>query len=62
MNDNVQKYLRGCEFPCGTNELKQAAQKNNAPQDVISDIRNLPERRYKDAADVQREIVQTTVH
>ncbi|MFP3944309.1 MAG: DUF2795 domain-containing protein [Alphaproteobacteria bacterium] len=46
--------LRGVNFPAGKKELKDQAQSNNAPDEIISAIDHLPEEQFGTMADVAR--------
>lgn len=46
--------LQGMSFPAGKNELKQHAQSNKAPDEVISAIEHLPKDKFDTIADVAR--------
>lgn len=51
---NIQKVLSGANYPATKNELVQTAQRHNAPDEVISKIRDLPEQRFNSPQDVQK--------
>lgn len=46
--------LRGVNFPANKNELRQQAQSNNAPEEIISAIDHLPEEQFGTMAEVAR--------
>jgi hypothetical protein len=46
--------LRGISFPAKKQDLKQQAQSNNAPDEVISAIEHLPEEEFGTMAEVAR--------
>ncbi len=52
---DVEHALKGIDFPKNKNEIIQYAQKQNASQDIIADIQELPDRTYNNAADVAQE-------
>jgi hypothetical protein len=46
--------LQGLNFPAGKADLKQQAEGNKAPDEIISAIDNLPEDNFGTMADVMR--------
>jgi len=50
----VQKYLRGMDYPAGIREVVNQAQKNGAPGDVIDILERIRDREFKSAADVSK--------
>ena len=48
----VEKYVKGTNFPVDKNGLVEQARSNNAPQEVLDLMENFPERDYASAADV----------
>lgn len=56
---NVQEYLKGCQFPCYANDIERTAKNNDAPQDVLQSIRNLPNREFRNKNEVQEALSQT---
>lgn len=51
--DKFEQYLRGCDFPCNRQDVERVARKNNAPPEILNQIRDLPERRYAGISEVQ---------
>jgi hypothetical protein len=48
----VQKHLKGMEYPASRDELVQAAEDNDAPEDIVDALRGLPEQEYDGPDDV----------
>ena len=53
--DGLSLYLKGIEFPIDKNDLVAMAQQNQAPDHILSVLRQLPDRRYDQAAMVTEE-------
>ncbi len=51
-------YLKGISFPCDKNEIVNTAEQNGAPDDILDVLRNLPERKYNNATDVEKQFNQ----
>lgn len=49
---NILHHLKGVDFPAGKDALLKQAQKNNAEDDILDIIRQLPEGEYHTMADV----------
>ncbi|NLA99951.1 MAG: DUF2795 domain-containing protein [Methanomicrobiales archaeon] len=47
------------DYPAGKQELIDRAQKNNAPESVITTIERFSDRTYRSAADVSTEFGKT---
>lgn len=43
---NVMKHLAGMSFPAQKNDIVRAAHENDAPQEVLDRVENLPEQEY----------------
>ncbi|HII92639.1 MAG TPA: DUF2795 domain-containing protein [Methanosarcina sp.] len=52
---DVEHALKGIDFPKNKNEIVSYAQQHNANNEIISDLQQLPDRTYKNAADVAQE-------
>ncbi len=52
----VQKYLRGIDYPAKKNELVKRAREQGADQNVISTLESLPDQEFKTPKDVSRAI------
>jgi len=58
-NDNpiqVQKYLKGADYPARKGELIKLAERNNAPDQVFETLSNIPEKEYISPAHVTKAI------
>lgn len=51
---NVAKNLSGVNFPADRNDLAKQAESNNADKAVVDAIRDMPDRKYQDMADVEK--------
>jgi hypothetical protein len=51
---NVQKYLKGQDYPARKDDLLQTAQHNKAPQEVLDVIKQLPENNFGGPQDVMK--------
>lgn len=51
---NVQTYLKGIHFPATRDDLVQKARENDAPQEVLSIIEQLPEDEFGGPQDVMK--------
>lgn len=51
---NIEKHLKGVNYPASKNDLVQAAQRNNAPTDIMNNIRNLREERFTNQQEVMK--------
>ncbi len=54
MTVEIEKALKGMNFPASKQDLVQQAKKNNASQDIIQTIQNLPQDRFNSPTDVQK--------
>ena len=52
----VQKYLGGVDYPCSKAQLIEAAEGNNAPQEVVDALNGLPDRDYDGPTAVSSEL------
>lgn len=50
----VQRYLRGMDYPAGKSGVISQAQKNNAPDDVLDILEMIRDREFHSAADVSK--------
>ena len=57
---NLSNYLSDVDFPARKTQILNAAKNKNAPQDVIQQIQNMPDREFKQASDVQDVLRQRT--
>lgn len=54
MTVEIEKALKGINYPADKQELVQQAKQNNANRNVIQTIENLPEDRFNSPVDVQK--------
>ena len=52
---DLQVYLKGMDYPAGRQDLITHAQKNSAPESVITTLEGFSDRTYRSAADVSAE-------
>lgn len=52
----IQKFLGGMDYPAGKKELVDHARGQNAPDDVIQTLEQLPEREYEGPTGVIEEL------
>jgi hypothetical protein len=58
----AQKALKGMDYPAGKQEIIKKARDNNAPQEVMQILEELPDKEYENAADVSKEFRGETGH
>lgn len=51
---NVQKFLRGVQYPVDKSKLIERARSNGASQDVISKLENMTESKFTGPQDVMK--------
>jgi hypothetical protein len=51
----VQLYLKGMHYPANKQDILNKAKANNAPENVLVYLENLPEREYQGPTNVQEE-------
>ena len=51
---NVQKYLKGMDYPAKKRDLEQQAKKNDAPDEVLQVIRQFPDQEFSGPQDVMK--------
>jgi hypothetical protein len=56
----LQSFLRGIDYPADKEQLKETAEANDAPDNVIRLIDRLPDRKYDYPTDVQMEVSNVT--
>ncbi len=49
---NVEKYLKGVDFPARKQDLVEQAKKNGAPQEVQQEIQRLPNQEFQGPQEV----------
>jgi hypothetical protein len=52
----LQKSLGGMNYPASKEDLVKHAEGKGADEDVLSVLRNLPDRNYETPADVNKEL------
>ena len=52
----IQKALGGVDYPADKEALIENAEKKAADDDVLSALKDLPDKRYETPADVNKEI------
>jgi len=52
----VQNYLTGVDYPVNKDELIQSARDQDAPDEVLEILNQIPDREYQKPTDVTREI------
>jgi hypothetical protein len=50
---DVQKNLKGVDYPASKEDLASTAESNNAPQELIDQLRNLDQDEFSGPDDVQ---------
>ena len=55
---NIAHFLEGIDFPASKDDLVNHAEDNNAPQEVIDILENLPDQEYTSMADVMSGVGQ----
>ena len=55
----LQKHLKGTNYPASKNDLVQRAQDNKAPSDIVDTIRHLPADQFGSPKDVMKALGQT---
>jgi hypothetical protein len=51
---NVAKFLKGIGFPAKKKDLISHAKKNHAEDQVLQELKNMPEQEYNTMADVMK--------
>lgn len=52
--ENVEKHLKNANYPATKQDLLRVAKSNDAPEDVLSSIRDLPKDRFEGPKDVKK--------
>jgi hypothetical protein len=52
----LQKYLKGLDYPVTKQQLLEAAKKNGADENVLYTLQQLPEKKYDAPVDVSEEV------
>ena len=51
---NIAHHLKGIHFPVNRQDLVNKARDNNAPQDVIDVLEQMPDRQYTNMAEMMK--------
>jgi Protein of unknown function (DUF2795) len=51
---DVEKYLRGVDYPANKTDLVKKAQQNKAPDDIIRTLQQLPSSSFNQPTDVMK--------
>lgn len=52
----LQKYLKGINYPARLKDIVEAARTNKADQNILQTLEQMPEREYKNPAEISKEI------
>lgn len=52
----VEKYLKGANYPSKKQDLVKHAEQQNAPQDIINVLRKMPDETFNKPMDVTKAI------
>ena len=52
----LEKYLKGVDYPASKNDLIKQAQQNGADQRVLETLKQLPDRSYEGPAGISKAI------
>lgn len=55
---NVASFLMGIDFPASKDDLVSCAEDNNAPQEIIDVLEQLPDQLFSDVGDVMSGVGQ----
>lgn len=56
---NVQKYLKGIDYPAKKRQLMDQAKKNDAPQEVLQVLQQFPDKEFTGPQDVMKAYGET---
>ncbi len=51
----IQKFLKGINYPAGKDEILDQARSNDAPENVMSVLEKLPSRTYNRPTEIEQE-------
>ncbi|MDD5039144.1 MAG: DUF2795 domain-containing protein [Dehalococcoidales bacterium] len=51
----IQVYLKGIHYPANKQQVVNQAKSNNAPENVMSFLRRLPDRQYSRPTEIEQE-------
>lgn len=52
----IQEFLRGMDYPSKRDGILDKARRNNAPDDVMDILNQLPDKDYNSAVDVSKAV------
>lgn len=53
---DVQKSLKGLDFPASKEDILAKAQEGGASEDILAELEQIPEREYQTPADISKEL------
>jgi hypothetical protein len=54
----VEKYLKGVDYPAKKQDLMKRAEANSAPREVVETLKKIPEETFQKPTDVTKAISQ----
>lgn len=54
----VEKYLKGVDYPAKKQDLMKRAEENRAPREIVEALKRMPEEMFQKPTDVTRAISQ----
>jgi hypothetical protein len=52
----IQKHLKGMDYPADKQDLVEHAREQGAPEDILSTLEALPEQQYETPTDVTKAV------
>jgi hypothetical protein len=52
----IQEFLRGMDYPSQRDDILDRARRNNAPDDVMDILNQIPDKEYNSAGDVSKAV------
>jgi hypothetical protein len=56
----LERYLSGIHYPCSRQELVSHARRQNAPNEVIKTLQNLPRDNFSSPVDISKAVGEMT--
>lgn len=56
----VEKYLKGIDYPAKKEELMKRAEENHAPREVVETLKKMPEETFQKPTDVAKAVSQVS--
>ncbi|MBY4898560.1 DUF2795 domain-containing protein [Cupriavidus sp. AU9028] len=53
---DVQKSLKGLDFPASKDDIVSKARDGGASEDILAELEQIPEREYETPADISKEL------